>query len=53
MELQERVNAASPLWHVLTLSFTGSALFCAAFIQRFRLDQDHGSNHLRAAPTKV
>ncbi|MDI1341126.1 hypothetical protein [Polaromonas sp.] len=38
MDLQEQTDAASPLWHVLTLSISGSALFCAAFIQRFGLD---------------
>ena len=30
MELQKRVNAASPLRPVLTLARSGSALFCAA-----------------------
>ena len=53
MEQQERVDVASPLWHVLTLSLSGSAPFCAACIQRFGLDQDHGGNHLRASPTRV
>lgn len=37
-DLQERTDAASPPWHVLTLSISGSAIFCAAFAQRFGLD---------------
>jgi hypothetical protein len=39
LDLQERVDGASPLWHVLTLSIGGSTAFCAAFIQRFGLDR--------------
>ena len=35
MELQKRVNAASPLRPVLTLSHSGSALFCAAVTLRW------------------
>jgi hypothetical protein len=38
MDLQEQVDAASPLWHVLTLSISGSAPFCAAFIERFGVE---------------
>ncbi len=38
LDLQERVDGASPPWHVLMLSISGSAAFCAAFIQRFGLD---------------
>ena len=37
-DLQERADGASPPWHVLTLSISGSAAFCAAFIQYFGLD---------------
>ncbi len=37
LDLQERVDGASPPWHVLTLSISGSASFCAAFRQRFGL----------------
>lgn len=50
-DLLEQTDAASPLWHVPTLSISGSAPFCAAFVQRFGLDQDHGGNQPRAAPT--
>ena len=39
LDLQERVDGASPPWHVLTLSISGSPAFCAAFIQRFGLDR--------------
>jgi hypothetical protein len=35
LDLQERVDETSPPWHVLTLSLSGSAQFCAAFRQRF------------------
>lgn len=38
VDLQERADGASPLWHVLTVSITGSAQFCAAFKQHFGLD---------------
>lgn len=38
VDLQERTDGASPPWHVLALSVSGSAAFCAAFIQRFGLD---------------
>lgn len=37
VDLQEQVDAASPLWHVLTLSISGSAPFCAAFTERFEV----------------
>ena len=37
-DLQERPDGALPPWHVLTLSISGSAPFCAAFRQRFNLD---------------
>lgn len=37
VDLQERVDGATP-WHVLTLSVSGSAAFCAAFSQRFSLN---------------
>lgn len=37
-DLQERTDAASPPWHVLTFSISGSAPFCAALVQRFGLD---------------
>jgi hypothetical protein len=37
-DLQERVEGTSPVWHVLTLSVSGSASFCAAFRERFGLD---------------
>ncbi|GAB3476453.1 hypothetical protein [Polaromonas eurypsychrophila] len=40
VDLQEHADAASPPWHVLTLSISGSAAFCAAFMQRFGLDSD-------------
>jgi hypothetical protein len=39
LDLQERVDGASPPWHVLTLSISGSTAFCAAFSQRFGLDR--------------
>jgi hypothetical protein len=39
LDLQERVDGASPPWHVLTLAVSGSTAFCAAFIQRFGLDR--------------
>lgn len=38
LDLQERLDGAAPPWHVLTLSVSGSAQFCAAFMQRFGLD---------------
>jgi len=38
VDLQERTDGASPPWHVLTLSISGSASFCAAFMQHFDLD---------------
>lgn len=38
IDLQETMDRASPPWHVLTLSISGSAPFCAAFMQRFGLD---------------
>jgi hypothetical protein len=37
-DLQAHTDAASPPWHVLTLCISGSAVFCAAFMQRFGLD---------------
>ncbi len=38
LDLQEQADGASPPWHVLTFSISGSAPFCAAFMQRFGLD---------------
>ncbi len=38
MDLQQQVDGASPPWYVLTLSISGGAPFCAAFMQRFGLD---------------
>jgi hypothetical protein len=37
VDLQQHADAATPPWHVLTLSISGSAAFCAAFMQRFDL----------------
>lgn len=34
-DLQEQTDGGAPSWHVLTLSVSGSAQFCAAFRQRF------------------
>jgi hypothetical protein len=38
VDLQARADEAVPPWHVLTLSISGSAAFCAAFRQRFGLE---------------
>ncbi len=38
MDLQERLDGATPPWHVLTLAISSSAAFCAAFRQRFGMD---------------
>jgi hypothetical protein len=37
VDLQEHNDGASPPWHELTLSISGSTSFCAAFRQRFGL----------------
>ncbi len=37
VDLQEQTDGASPPWHVLTISISGSAAFCAAFVRRFGL----------------
>jgi hypothetical protein len=37
-DVQERVEATSPPWHVLTLCVSGSAPFCEVFRQNFGLD---------------
>ncbi|MBA3592751.1 MAG: hypothetical protein H0W47_02995 [Polaromonas sp.] len=39
VDLHERVDGASPPWHVLTLCISGNASFCAAFGQRFGLEE--------------
>ena len=39
-DLQEQSDGASPPWHVLTVSISGSAQFCSAFMQRFGVDHD-------------
>jgi hypothetical protein len=46
---QEQADGVSPPWNVLTLSISASEPFCAAFLQRFRLDQDQSGNQSRAA----
>ncbi len=38
VDLQEQTDGASPQWHVLSLSISGTAPFCAAFRRRFSLD---------------
>ncbi|WP_395055835.1 hypothetical protein [Polaromonas sp.] len=38
VDLQEQSDGASPPWHVLTVSISGSAHFCSAFRQRFGVD---------------